>query len=111
MKRRLLLITVLAMLMVGCKQPMEEVVIDAEVYNNIYELISEAECLGHIEKVNEIIEEGTHQLVSPDGNFKYTEDRENITNLCANIKDIESMQAMIKALRKIDSVFDVRRIK
>ena len=42
---------------------------------------------------------------------KVTEDRENITNLCANIKDIESMQAMIKALRKIDSVFDVRRIK
>lgn len=42
---------------------------------------------------------------------KVTEDRENITNLCANIKDIESMQSMIKALRKIDSVFDVRRIK
>ena len=80
MKRRLLLITVLAILMVEYKQPIEEVVIDAEVYNNIYELITEAEYLGHIEKVNEIIEEGTHLLVSPDGNFKYTEERENINN-------------------------------
>lgn len=42
---------------------------------------------------------------------KVTQDRENITNLCANIKDINTLQNIIKALRKIDSVFDVRRIK
>lgn len=42
---------------------------------------------------------------------KVTQDRENITNLCANIKDIVTLQSVIKALRKIDSVFDVRRIK
>ena len=42
---------------------------------------------------------------------KVTQDRENITNLCANIKDINTLQNVIKALRKIDSVFDVRRIK
>lgn len=42
---------------------------------------------------------------------KVTQDRENITNLCANIKDIITLQSVIKALRKIDSVFDVRRIK
>ncbi len=42
---------------------------------------------------------------------KVTQDRENITNLCATVKDINTMQTMIKALRKIDSVFDVRRIK
>ena len=42
---------------------------------------------------------------------KVTQDRENITNLCANIKDINTLQSVIKALRKIDSVFDVRRIK
>ena len=42
---------------------------------------------------------------------KVTEDRENITNMTVNIKDINTMQAIIKALRKIDSVFDVRRIK
>lgn len=42
---------------------------------------------------------------------KVTEDRENITNLSANVKDVNTMQLMIKALRKIDSVFDVRRIK
>lgn len=42
---------------------------------------------------------------------KVTQDRENITNLCANIKDINTLQNVIKALRRIDSVFDVRRIK
>ena len=42
---------------------------------------------------------------------KVTQDRENITNLSANIKDINTLQTVIKALRKIDSVFDVRRIK
>ncbi|MGN1013196.1 MAG: RelA/SpoT family protein [Clostridia bacterium] len=42
---------------------------------------------------------------------KVTQERENITNLCANIKDIDTLQSVIKALRKIDSVFDVRRIK
>lgn len=42
---------------------------------------------------------------------KVTTDRENITNMTANIKDIETLQNVMKALRKIDSVFDVRRIK
>ena len=42
---------------------------------------------------------------------KVTTDRENITNLSANIKDIDTLQNVIKTLRKIDSVFDVRRIK
>lgn len=42
---------------------------------------------------------------------KVTQDRENITNLSANIKDTDTLQNVIKALRKIDSVFDVRRIK
>ena len=44
-------------------------------------------------------------------NTKVTQDRENITNLSANIKDINTLQNIVKALRKIDSVFDVRRIK
>ena len=38
---------------------------------------------------------------------KVTEERENITVMSANIKDVET----IKALKKIDSVFDVRRQK
>jgi len=42
---------------------------------------------------------------------KVTEDRENITNISVNIGDIDTMQKIIKSLRKIDSVFDVRRIK
>ena len=42
---------------------------------------------------------------------KVTPERENITNLCVNIKDINTLQTIMKALRKIDSVFDVRRIK
>ena len=42
---------------------------------------------------------------------KVTEDRENITNMSANIKDVETLQSVIKALKKIDSVFDVRRLK
>ena len=42
---------------------------------------------------------------------KVTPERENITNLSATIKDINTLQTVMKALRKIDSVFDVRRIK
>ena len=42
---------------------------------------------------------------------KVTSERENITNLSATIKDINTLQTVMKALRKIDSVFDVRRIK
>ena len=42
---------------------------------------------------------------------KVTEDREKITNMSANIKDVETLQSVIKALKKIDSVFDVRRLK
>ncbi len=42
---------------------------------------------------------------------KVTSDRENITNLSANVKDINTMNSMVKALKKIDSVFDVRRIR
>jgi len=42
---------------------------------------------------------------------KVTEERENITVMSANIKDVETMQSVIKALKKIDSVFDVRRQK
>jgi len=42
---------------------------------------------------------------------RVTEDRENITNMSANIKDVETLQSVIKALKKIDSVFDVRRLK
>ena len=42
---------------------------------------------------------------------KVTPERENSTNLSATIKDINTLQTVMKALRKIDSVFDVRRIK
>ena len=42
---------------------------------------------------------------------KVTPERENITNLSATIKDINTLQTVMKTLRKIDSVFDVRRIK
>ena len=42
---------------------------------------------------------------------KVTPERENITNLSATIKDINTLQTVMKALRKIESVFDVRRIK
>ena len=42
---------------------------------------------------------------------KVTTDRENITNLSANIKDIDTLQNVIKTLRKIDSEIEVRRKK
>lgn len=42
---------------------------------------------------------------------KVTPDRENITNVAISIQDIEKLQSTIKTLRKIDSVFEVKRIR
>lgn len=44
-------------------------------------------------------------------NTKVTQDRENITNVAISIQDIEKLQSAIKALKKIDSVFEVKRVK
>lgn len=44
-------------------------------------------------------------------NTKVTPDRENITNVAISIQDIEKLQTVIKALKKIDSVFDVKRVR
>lgn len=44
-------------------------------------------------------------------NTKVTPDRENITNVAISIQDIEKLQIVIKALKKIDSVFDVKRVR
>lgn len=42
---------------------------------------------------------------------KVTTERENITTMTIYVKDIETVQQAIKALKKIDSVFDVRRLR
>lgn len=44
-------------------------------------------------------------------NTKITQDRENIIDLGISISDVEQLMNVIKNLRKIDSVFEVRRIK
>lgn len=44
-------------------------------------------------------------------NTKVTPDRENITNVAISIQDIEKLQTVIKTLKKIDSVFDVKRVR
>lgn len=44
-------------------------------------------------------------------NTKVTQDRENITNVAISIQDIEKLQSAIKALKKIDSVFEVKRVR
>ena len=44
-------------------------------------------------------------------NTKITQDRENIIDLAVNISDVEQLMNIIKNVRKIDSVFEVRRIK
>ncbi|MDO4283268.1 MAG: bifunctional (p)ppGpp synthetase/guanosine-3',5'-bis(diphosphate) 3'-pyrophosphohydrolase [Clostridia bacterium] len=44
-------------------------------------------------------------------NTKVTPDRENITNVAISIQDIDKLQSTIKTLRKIDSVFEVKRIR
>lgn len=44
-------------------------------------------------------------------NTKVTEDRENITTIALNVPDIEKLQVIIKALKKVDSVFEVKRMR
>ena len=75
--KKSILITGIILLFLG-KDEVEYKVIDAEVYNNIDELVIEAESLGYIERVHEIVK-GKHLLIYKDGNFKYTyEEDENI---------------------------------
>ncbi len=40
---------------------------------------------------------------------KLTPDKEAITNMCINVKDVASLQNTIRSLKRIDSVFEVRR--
>lgn len=44
-------------------------------------------------------------------NNKVTPDRENIIDVAISIQDIEKLQSVIKSVRKIDSVFEVKRIR
>jgi GTP pyrophosphokinase len=44
-------------------------------------------------------------------NTRVTQDRENIIDLGINISDVEKLQNIIRQLKKIDSVFEVRRIR
>lgn len=44
-------------------------------------------------------------------NTKVTQDRESITNVSISIQDIDKLQNAIKVLKKIDSVFEVKRIR
>lgn len=44
-------------------------------------------------------------------NTKTTQDKENIMEFILNISDVNELQKIIKALKKVDSVFEVKRIK
>ena len=43
-------------------------------------------------------------------NTKVTEDREVIVELVVDVSDTETLQKIMKSLKKVDSVFDTKRI-
>ena len=44
-------------------------------------------------------------------NTKTTQDRENIMEFSLNISDVAQLQKIIRNLKKVDSVFEVKRLK
>lgn len=76
--KKSILIAGIILLFLG-RDKIEYTVIDAEASNNMDELIIEAESLGYVEKVNEIVK-GKHLLIYKDGNFKYTYEKEDTSD-------------------------------
>lgn len=74
--KRAIIIAALIIFGIG-RDKVEYKVIDAEASNNMDELVIEAESLGYIERVHEIVK-GKHLLVYKDGNFKYTYEKEDV---------------------------------
>lgn len=62
--------------------------------------------------ITDILKELREQKITVEQmNTRITIDRENIIDLGINISDTEKLQSIIRSLKKIDSVFDVKRIK
>ncbi len=62
--------------------------------------------------ITDILKELREQKITVEQmNTRVTIDRENIIDLGINISDTEKLQSIIRGLKKIDSVFDVKRIR